>query len=224
MKKIFCVLLVLSAVFLSVPVLTQAYDITIYDPIGDQIGESGFDTTQISYNVNTNPLVVSILTNYTEAGILVGSWQTLPADLILWGEESSPPAYAIPLVDHGTFQAGHLYAVSDWLTSDEIAASFGISSPPYIWGFGQNVWAERGSDTGFSGTVAWNGDGVKYTADNWYWTDAVPPGDYLGISWGTSTCANDIIGAPVPEPATMLLLGSGLIGLSGFARRKFKKA
>lgn len=45
-----------------------------------------------------------------------------------------------------------------------------------------------------------------------------------GFHW-TMTCGNDVIegAAPVPEPATLLIFGSGLIGLGCILRRTIKK-
>ncbi len=59
--------------------------------------------------------------------------------------------------------------------------------------------------------------GLDDTPGNWIFTSNRAD-DTGSFSMSTSSAS-----APVPEPATMLLLGSGLVGLASFGRRKFLK-
>jgi len=107
-------------------------------------------------------------------------------------------------------EMGHLFydelggtaGASILTSSDPDLSLFSNLQPSYYW-----------SGTEYDASTAWGFDftygvqGYGSGKGNGYYAWAVRPGD----------------SAPIPEPATMLLVGTGLIGLAGIKRR-FKKA
>lgn len=207
----------------------------------DRIGDyDWFEITRMGIDIVNGNIVVDISSTYFDN---IGKYYTELGDLFISTNGYSPTSpssndyyfngekweYVLALDDHSASGGDlNVYAFDSSIdvNNDGIQDDIKLSWAPdnYIYRAGQEVQYQGSGSSLAQGSWSISDDNtlLRMTAPMYGTGHDWRSVEKFGFHW-TMSCANDVIEGsiqPTPEPATMFLVGAGLLGIGGLGRSR----